>query len=209
MFLSIDGGDGTGKSTQVRLLCDWLQSQGCEVVACRDPGSTRLGEAVRELLLHSHEVRIDRTSEMLLYMAARAQLTEEVIRPALAAGKTVVCDRYLLANVVYQGYGGGLDVPSLWQVGLVATGGLLPDLTVVLDLPANKAAQRLQRGLDRMEQQGEAFHDRVRQGFLEEAARRPDRIVVVDAGQPIHRVQEQLRQIAARWLDRAVANGAS
>jgi len=146
---------------------------------------------------------------MLLYMAARAQLTEEVIRPALAAGKTVVCDRYLLANVVYQGYGGGLDVPSLWQVGLVATGGLLPDLTVVLDLPANKAAQRLQRGLDRMEQQGEAFHDRVRQGFLEEAARRPDRIVVVDAGQPIHRVQEQLRQIAARWLDRAAANGAS
>lgn len=201
MFFSIDGGDGTGKSTQIRLFCDWLRSRGLEVVACRDPGSTRLGEAVREIVLHGHDLLIGRTSEMLLYMAARAQLAEEVIGPALAAGKTVVCDRYLLANVVYQGHAGGLDVSTLWQVGLIATGGLMPDLTIVLDLPAEKAASRLARALDRMEQQGDAFHQRVRQGFLDEAARQPERIVVVSADGPIEQVQEAMQRAAAPWLE--------
>lgn len=200
MFFSIDGGDGTGKSTQIGLFCEWLRTRGLQVVACRDPGSTRLGEAVREILLHGHDLRIDRRSEMLLYMAARAQLTEEVIRPALAAGKTVVCDRYLLANVVYQGHAGGLDVAVLWEVGLIATAGLLPDLTIVLDLPAEKAAARLSRALDRMEQQGDAFHQRVRRGFLDEAARQPERIMVVSADAPIERVQQSIRQVAAQRL---------
>ena len=108
MFFSIDGGDGTGKSTQIERFCAWLESLGREVVTCRDPGSTPLGEAVRELLLNRHDLSIHRRSEMLLYMAARAQLVEEVIRPALDEGKTVVSDRYLLANVVYQGHAGGL-----------------------------------------------------------------------------------------------------
>ena len=172
------------------------------MLACRDPGSTPLGEAVRGIVLHGHDLRIGRRSEMLLYMAARAQLTEEVIRPALEAGKIVVSDRYLLSNVVYQGYGGGLDVPALWEVGRVATGGLLPDLTIVLDLPVEKAASRLKPALDRMEQQGAAFHARVRQGFLDEAARQPERIVVVGADRPIHEVQEAIRQIAAGRLER-------
>ena len=196
MFLSIDGGDGTGKTTQVARFSEWLRARGDDVVACRDPGSTPLGEAVRELLLRRHDLRIDRASEMLLYMAARAQLVEEVIRPALEAGKTVVSDRYLLANVIYQGYGGGLDVATLWSVGAVATGGLMPDLTVVLDVPAEAAAARLQGELDRMEQQGDAFHARVREGFLQEAARHPGRIVVVDASRSIEEVQAAIRQAA-------------
>lgn len=195
MFFSIDGGDGTGKSTQAALLCRWLQANGHVVVACRDPGSTPLGEAVRELLLDRHDLPIDRRSEMLLYMAARAQLTQQVIRPALAEGKTVVSDRYLLANVVYQGHAGGLDVDSIWEVGQVATGGLLPDLTVVLDMPADAAARRLGGTLDRMEQQGDAFHARVRQGFLEEAARAPGQIVVVNAARPIEEVQADIRSV--------------
>ena len=130
----------------------------------------RLGEAVRGLLLDRHDLHIDRRGEMFLYMAARSQMVEEVIRPALAAGKTVVSDRYLLANVVYQGHAGGLDVATLWQVGRVATGGLMPELTIVLDTAAEVAAARMARPLDRMEQQGAAFHARVRQGFLAEAA---------------------------------------
>jgi len=201
MFFSIDGGDGAGKSTQIPLFCDWLRSRGLEVASCRDPGSTRLGEAVRRILLDAHDFPMGRMSEMLLYMAARAQLTEEVIRPALAAGKTVVCDRYLLANVVYQGHAGGLDVGSLWQVGLIATGGLLPDLTIVLDLPVEKAAARRTRPLDRMEQQGREFHERVRRGFLDEAARQPDRIVVVQADRSVDEVQQAVRRAASRWLD--------
>ena len=200
MFFSIDGGDGAGKSTQVAMFCQWLGQQGREVVACRDPGSTPLGEAVRQLLLDRHDLRIDRRSEMLLYMAARAQLGEEIIRPALANGKTVVSDRYLLANVVYQGHAGGLDVATLWEVGRVATGGLLPDLTIVLDMPAEAAAKRLVRQPDRMELQGEAFHARVRAGFLAEAARQPDRIAVLSAAQSIEQVQADIRRAAERFL---------
>jgi dTMP kinase len=204
MFLSIDGGDGTGKSTQMELLCGWLRAQGYEVVACRDPGSTPLGEAVRNVLLDRHDLHIDRRSEMLLYMAARAQLVEEVIRPALEQGKTVLSDRYLLANVVYQGYAGGLDVATLWEVGRIATGGLMPDLTIVLDVPAEVAAARMDRPLDRMEKQGAAFHACVREGFLVEAARSPEQIVVVNANGSVDEVQERLRDTVCNHLKFAI-----
>jgi dTMP kinase len=199
LFFSIDGGDGVGKSTQSELFRQWLREQGRDVVTCRDPGSTRLGEAVREILLDRHDLEIHRCSEMLLYMAARAQLVEEIIRPALERGKIVISDRFLLANVVYQGYGGGLDVETLWQVGRVATGGLMPDLTIVLDMPAQSAAGRINRRLDRMEQQGAAFHARVREGFLTEAGRRPG-IIVINADAPIDEIQSSIRQAVAKYL---------
>ena len=200
MFFSIDGGDGTGKSTQIGLFGEWLTELGHDVVTCRDPGSTALGEAIRKLVLDRDDLSIDRRSEMLLYMAARAQMTEELIRPALEQGKIVVSDRYLLANVVYQGHAGGLDVETLWRVGHVATGGLAVDLTIVLDMPAEAAAARLDRKLDRMESQGDAFHALVRQGFLTEAARRPEEIVVVSADRPIEQVQEEIRAVAANKM---------
>jgi len=200
MFFSLDGIDGTGKSTQLARLADWLRSAGHEVVVCRDPGSTTLGEAIRNILLDSRQVPIARTSEMLLYMAARAQLVAEVISPALAAGKTVVCDRFLLANVVYQGHAGGLDVTVLWQIGRVATAGVEPDLTLLLDLPLEAAAARLDRPLDRMEQQGDAFRVRLREGFLQEAARRPDKIAVIDAAQTVEAVHADIRAAVERAL---------
>ncbi len=207
MFFSIDGGDGTGKSTQLKLLCQWLEEQGHEVVSCRDPGSTPLGEAVRELLLHRTDLHIDRNSEMLLYMAARSQLVNEVIRPALEEGKTVVSDRYLLANVVYQGHAGGLDIDTLWEVGRVATGGLAPDLTIVLDMPSEAAAARLDRELDRMELQGDGFHARVRQGFLDEVSRQEspghgNRYLVVDASATVDAIQTQIRSAVSRAMER-------
>ena len=206
IFFSIDGGDGAGKSTQIALFCQWLREAGHLVATCRDPGSTPLGEAVRDILLHRHDLAIHRRSEMLLYMAARAQLVEQVIRPALEAGQTVVSDRYLLANVVYQGHAGGLDVESLWKVGEVATGGLMPDLTLVLDVSAETAAARMARPLDRMEQQGAAFHARVRAGFLAEAARRPEQIAVIDANGPIDAVQAALRAAARRMTNVQMSN---
>ena len=124
MFISLDGADGVGKSTQLELLRAWLVGRGHSVVTCRDPGATALGEKIRHLLLHAEDVTISRTSELLLYMAARAQLVAEVIRPALELGKTVLSDRYLLASVVYQGHAGGLDTEDIWSVGRVATGDL-------------------------------------------------------------------------------------
>jgi len=139
-----------------------------------------------------------RRSEMLLYMAARAQLVEEVIRPALTAGKTVVCDRFLLANVVYQGQAGGLPVADIREVGRVATGGLMPDLTFVLDMPASAAAARIFREHDRIESQGHTFLEKVRQGFLQEARCQGQPIVVIDAARGIASVQADIRAAAAR-----------
>jgi dTMP kinase len=200
MFLSFDGVDGVGKTTQIQLFCDWLKQQGHDVVTCRDPGSTQLGEALRAIVLQDFETPIDRTSEMLLYMASRAQLVHEVIRPALAQRKTVVSDRFLLANVVYQGYAGGLDVQRLWQVGEVAVGGLHPDLTIVLDMDVASAQQRMDRQLDRMEAQGHQYLQLVRQGFLAEADGPHEKIVVVNADQGVDEVQADIRSAFMAWL---------
>ncbi len=198
-FLSLDGLDGAGKSTQCRLLADWLQAQGQRVVLTRDPGGTNLGNRIREILLNSQNA-MSLWSEAFLYMASRAQLVEEVIRPELEQGACVVCDRFLLANVVYQGHAGGLPVEKLWEIGLLATGGLEPDLTLVLDLPPHAAAKRKPGPGDRMESRGEDFHARVRQGYLAEAKRRPDKIQVIGAGQPIEIVRDSIRREVARVL---------
>jgi dTMP kinase len=202
LFIALDGLDGTGKSTQQRLLCEWLRQQGHDVVACRDPGTTPLGERIRSVLLDHNGVAIDRRAEMLLYMAARAQLVAEVIEPSLAAGRTVVSDRYLLANVVYQGYAGGLNVEEIWRVGQVATGGLLPAIAIVLDMPVEAAAGRIRRERDRMEEQGDEFSRRVREGFLAEAAKDPDGIVIVNAAQTIEQVQADIRHAVQKLLQR-------
>ena len=202
-FFSLDGVDGAGKSTQLTLFCDWLRDQGREVVTCRDPGSTKLGEVVRAILLDRHDLSIHRRSEMLLYMAARTQLVEEVIRPALLRGATVVSDRFLLANVVYQAHAGGLSEQQTWEVGRIATGGLLPDLTLVLDLPVELACARLDRQRDhrdRMESQGLEFLNRVRDGFLAEAARDPRRICIIDASLAPDDVQQRIRVAAQAQL---------
>ena len=200
MFFSFDGPDGGGKTTQQRLFCEWLRSSGREVVACRDPGSTALGDAVRKLLLDGGPLAIGRRSEMFLYMAARAQLVEEVIAPALAAGKTVVSDRYLLANLAYQGYAGGLDVEELRRIGGTATTGIEPTLTFVLEVADEVAAGRLNRPLDRMERQGSEFRAALRAGYLAEAARNPERIVVIDAARSVDAVQTEIRAFAERVL---------
>ena len=199
MFFSFDGIDGAGKSTQMKLFCEWLSERGERVVACRDPGSTPLGEAVRSLLLDRPDLAIGRRAEAPLYMAA-AQLVEQIIRPALERGEAVVSDRFLLANVVYQGHAGGLDVEQLWQIGAIATGGLQPDLTFVLDL-SPEAAGRMNRPLDRMESQGDDFRHRLREGFRLEAARRPDKILLIDADRPVEVVRSEIRQAAERLLE--------
>lgn len=200
MFFSFDGVDGVGKSTQIRLFCEWLAARGRQIVTCRDPGGTALGEKLRGLLLDHHDVPIHRRSEMLLYMASRAQLVEEVIRPALTASKVVVSDRYLLANVVYQAHGGGLDPDEVWRVGAVTVAGLMPNLVFLLDMPAGKAAARIQRTPDRMEARGVEYLERVRQGFLTEAARFPQQVAVINADQPIEAIHQEILAAAKRIL---------
>lgn len=203
MFFSFDGIDGVGKTTQMTQFCQWLVEQGREVVTCRDPGSTPLGERVREILLASDDsTPIANTSEMLLYMAARAQLVDEVIRPALDAGKTVVSDRYLLANIVYQGHAGGLEVADIRDVGRVATGGLSPDCTFLLDMSPADALSRMGDELDRVESRGDAYREKLRQGFLAEAKQLGDKIHIVAADREIDVIQAELRTLAERVLSR-------
>ena len=199
-FFSFDGIDGVGKTTQMDLFRQWLEGQGHEVVQCRDPGGTSFGEALREIVLHKTEHAIGPTAELLLYMASRAQLVEEVIRPALAAGRTVISDRFLLSNVAYQGHAGGVAVDDAWQVGAVATGGMSPCLTLVLDMPVERAASRLGRELDRIESRGPDFLKRVREGFLTEARQHPDSIVVIDADRSVDEIQTEIRSAAERVL---------
>ncbi len=201
MFFSFDGIDGVGKTTQMDLFCQWLGEQGVDVVLCRDPGSTPLGEKVREILLHSgDDTPIGRRAEMLLYMAARAQLVDEVIRPALAAGRCVVSDRYLLANLVYQGHAGGLDLESIRRVGAVAVDGVRPDAVFLLDMAPTAADGRLRRTLDRMERQGTDYREKLRAGFLAEAARAENCIRVIDADRPVETIQAEIRGFGAEML---------
>jgi dTMP kinase len=193
LFISLDGIDGTGKSTQCRLLADWLRSQGRTVTQCTDPGGTALGQAIREILLGSHHT-MTVTCQALLFMASRAQLVAEVIRPALAAGHVVISDRFLLANVVYQGHAGGLDPAWLKEVGRVAADGIEPDLAIVLDLPVEVAQARRGAARDRFESQDQSP---VRNGFLAEARLRPERIRVIDAAADVQTVHQ--------WIVKEVA----
>jgi dTMP kinase len=195
-FVSLDGLDGAGKSTQCRLLADWLRARGFGVVQCADPGGTPIGDVLRKLLLE-HRGHMTLPCEALLFMASRAQLVAEVIRPSLDSGKAVICDRFLLANVVYQGHAGGLDPQKLWEFGLLATGGLEPDVTFVLDLPLEIAQARRKAKADRMERRDAAYFAKVREGFLAEARRRPERIRVVDATASPEAVQGALRAALA------------
>ncbi|MHB1424989.1 MAG: dTMP kinase [Gemmataceae bacterium] len=201
LFLSLDGLDGTGKSTQCRLLADWLHAGGHAVTTCIDPGGTPLGTQLRSLVLH-HRSDIDRMSEALLFMASRAQLLAEVIRPALASGHIVISDRFLLATVVYQGHAGGLNIERLWDLGRFAADDLEPDLTMVLDLPPEQAALRRGPPADRIEGRDADYHARLRHGFLAEAQRRPERIRVVDASPPVETVQDAIRREVSAVLSK-------
>jgi dTMP kinase len=201
LFLALDGLDGTGKSTQCRLLAEWLRQAGRVVTQCIDPGGTPVGSRLRQLIFDS-AVPLTFPCEALLFMASRAQLVGEVIRPALERGEDVVSDRFVLANVVYQGHAGGLDPAELWQVGRFSTGGLEPDLTVVLDLPPAAAEARRGRPADRIEGRDAAYHARVRSGFLAEAERRPERIRVVDASGTVEVVHRAVRAEVGRLLTR-------
>ncbi|MBQ4144222.1 MAG: dTMP kinase [Thermoguttaceae bacterium] len=200
MFIALEGGDGVGKSTQIALLREWLEAKGERVTFFREPGSTALGEKVRELLLFHREIGICRMSELLLFMTARAQVVSEVIRPALERGEVVLADRFLLSSIVYQGYGGELDVEEIRRLGRIAAGGILPDRNLILDLPLEAAKTRRKGVPDRIESEADAFHERVRNGFLKEAELFPEQNVLISADQPIEAVQTEIREaVKSLW----------
>lgn len=190
-FIVLDGPDGCGKSTQARLLTQWILAQGTETVNFRDPGTTVIGEKIREILLSPAHDAMTTPVEVLLYMAARAQLWAEAIAPALEQGRCVVLDRWLSSTCAYQGYAGGFGMAKVVAVADEALERAWPDLTIVLDVDQDTAAGRLDRELDRMEQKGRSYHARVRQGFLKLAESRDD-FAVVDAARPVDAVHQDV-----------------
>ncbi|HUV05614.1 MAG TPA: dTMP kinase [Armatimonadota bacterium] len=199
-FITLEGPEGSGKSTQARLLADALENLGLKVKLTREPGGDPVSEEIRKILLDGpdHSV-VDRT-ELFLYLAARAQHTERVIRPSLEAGFTVVCARYIDSTVAYQGYGSGLDLELIHRMNAFATGGLAPDLTLLLDIPVETGLRR-QDQWNRMERKAIEYHQRVRRGFLEEARLSPDRIVVIDASGGLEAVQREILRHAGEKLE--------
>ena len=199
MFITLEGPEGSGKSSQSRWLAAALRRKGCAVVELRDPGSTALGRTLRRVLLHV-ATPLSPMTEALLFIGGRVALVEEQIAPALRAGRIVVCDRFHDATVVYQGFGGGLDVSWLDWLGRAAIHGVMPSLTLLLDVPTERGFARLHRSRDRMERKALAFHRRVRRGYLQLARREPRRFVVVDASRPPRMVREQIATIVLRRI---------
>ena len=190
MFVTFEGLDGSGKTTQVDLLRERLEAEGLEVVATREPGGTELGEQIRDLLLHGGHVTS--WAEALLYAASRAQHVDEVIRPALERDAAVVCDRYLDSSVAYQGVGRGLGIDRVLDLNLAAVDGLLPDRTFLLRLDPGEVAARIARDHDRLEREDDDFRRRVDAGYRELAARFPERIVFLDAMRPVEELAEEI-----------------
>lgn len=189
LFITFEGPEGSGKTTQIALLASRLTAKGYDVLATREPGGTAIGDRVRALLLDAAHHEMQAVTEVLLFSAARAQHVYQVIRPHLARGGVVLCDRYADSTLAYQGYGRQLDLPTLRIITAFATGGLWPDLTIYLDLPVELGLQRKRGGhaeeWNRMEQQTLEFHARVRAGYLEMARAERHRWLVVDAAQPV------------------------
>lgn len=190
MFVTFEGIDGSGKTTQARLLADTLSAEGADVVLTREPGGTPLGEAVRDLVLHGEHVAP--WAEAALYTAARAQHVEEVIRPALERGAAVISDRYLDSSVAYQGAGRGLGVEEVLQLNLSAVGGLVPDWTILVDLDARGASERMGGDRDRIERDGLELQERAAEAYRALATRFPDRYVVVDGTASVAEIAAQV-----------------
>lgn len=198
-FIVLDGPDGCGKSTQCKLLCKWLTGLCVEVDCFRDPGTTAIGEKVRRILLSVEHESMSTRTELLLYMAARAQLWEEKIAPALKENKCVILDRWLSSTCAYQGYAGGFGIEKIIRIAEDSLERAWPDLTVILDVDSGTASKRLNRELDRMEAKGGSYHKRVREGFLELAKTR-DNIVTVDACGDIEQVYKSITEKVEVWF---------
>ena len=196
-FITFEGGEGCGKSTQIRILAERLRAAGKDVLLTREPGGTELAEKIRALVREESADPPNIRAETLLFLASRAQVVENVIRPALAAGTWVLCDRFADSTFAYQGYGRGLDLDEIKRINFFATGGLVPDRTVLLDVSPEVSAKRMRArevatntDADRMEKAGDDFHARLKKGFLELAAAEPERFAVISADGGVEEVGE-------------------
>lgn len=196
IFITMEGPDGSGKTTQIDLLKKYLEHKGYDIVIAREPGGTTIGEAIRKIILNPDYKEMGHMTELLLYASARAQLVNQVIKPALAEGKAVICDRFVESSAVYQGIGRGLGVDTVYEVNNFALGDVKPKLTIFMDLDAEDGIKRKkkQAELDRMEQEDLSFHKRVVEGYRQLAKLYPERIVPINATLPIDEIHSMIVQ---------------
>lgn len=197
LFITFEGGDGCGKTTQIKLLDEYLRNKGYKTLLTREPGSKGLGVKLREILLN-YDGEVSPTCESFLFLADRAQHVDCIIKPAIDEGVIVLCDRHTDSTVAYQGYGRGLDLAQINMLNKIATGGLKPDLTIVLDVDVETSQARVGQEKDRMESAGIEFFKRVRQGFLEIAKQEPERVKVIDSKQSIQEIHTKILELVAR-----------
>ena len=198
MFITFEGAEGSGKSTQIKRAETFLKEKGHNVVIFREPGSTRISESIREIILNKEFTEMSSNTELLLYLAARAQLVHEKIWPALKSGKTVICDRFEDSTWAYQGYGRGFDLKTIDKVSFeLVRCDMKPDLTILLDIDPEKGMKRGGRH-DRMEKQSIQFHRKVREGFKDIARKNPKRCVMIDASQPLGAVTQKVKEVLER-----------
>ena len=193
-FITFEGSEGCGKSTQSGMLFSYLKAQGEKVIYLREPGGVKLSESIRTILLDPKS-RISAQAETLLYMAARAQVVEEIIKPALEARKIVVCDRFLDSTIAYQGFGLGINIKLIKALGSFATQGIKPDLTIFLDLPVKSGLKHRHNCRDRIEQRSMSYHEKVRKGYLTLAKQEPERIKIVKVLEDKFKTQNEIREI--------------
>ena len=199
LFITFEGGDGCGKTTQIKLLDEYLRNKGTkkETLLTREPGAKGLGEKIREILLN-YDGEVSPRCESFLFLADRAQNIDCIVKPALEKGVIVICDRHTDSSVAYQGYGRGLDIDSINMLNNLATSGLKPDLTIVLDVDVETSQARVGSQKDRMESAGIEFFKRVRQGYLEIAKKEPERVKVVDSTQSIEDIHKKVLELVGR-----------
>ena len=203
MFITFEGVEGTGKSTQIRWLAESLEKEGVSVLITREPGGTPISERIRGVLLDCKHRKMVSTTELLLYAAARSQHVTEYIVPSLTKGQIVISDRFVDATVVYQGYGRGLDLELIHYLNRVVTNGLVPDLTIVLDVPVEVGLRRARyrrRSMDRLEMEDFEFHQRVREGYLTIAKEEPHRVKVIDSERNFKLVRDEIRELVTRHI---------
>ncbi len=200
IFITFEGSEGCGKSTQSGLAYNYLKRKNRKVLYLREPGGTAISEKIRNILLDSGNRSMIAECEMLLYMAARAQVVRQVIEPALSRGFIVISDRFLDSTLVYQGYALGMDIGTIRRIGNFVTGGLKPDLTILMDLPAEKGLERCGRRKDRIEERPLAYHRRVRDGYLKLARRDPRRIKIIKVDRDKAVTQENIRKLLVKFI---------
>lgn len=197
-FITIEGGEGTGKTSIIHLLLEDLKNKGIDTLSTREPGGSKIAEEIRSVILNVENTNMDYMTEALLYAASRRQHLEEVVKPAISNNKLVICDRYIDSSLAYQGYARELGIDNIYNINMYATNGFLPDLTILIDLPPEEGLKRIKknnRSVDRLDLEKMPFHEKVRKGYLEVAEKFPERIVIIDGNKPLEEVYADVKKI--------------